>query len=441
MFKEMSKFQLVLIGLFAFFIVAGLAAFSLIKGNSKAEPPTIVIWGTLDNATFGYYTQQMALQSGNQYNISYVQKAAENFDSALLEALAIGAGPDAIVASQSSLLKHANKITIIPYETFSDGNFKSTFVQEAELFLTQNGILAMPFSIDPMVMYWNRDIFTNANLSLPPKHWDEFRTIVPRLTKKDASLNITQSAVALGEYQNISYAKDILSVLILQAGNPIVVKSSTGLDSSFAATFNNAIAPANSALTFYTQFADPQKEAYTWNRALPNSKMLFLSGKLGIYFGYASEYKELREKNPYLNFDVTYVPQLRPQQGAQLVSTTFGKMHGIAILKASGANTTNTYGAISLLTSQAGFNLWSQISGLPAVRRDALTSKANDASSVVFANSVLWSRGWLDPDHYQTESIYRNMIESVTSGRAFYGDAVVTADQRIQNLLQQVSTR
>jgi ABC-type glycerol-3-phosphate transport system substrate-binding protein len=336
-------------------------------------------------------------------------------------------------------LKQANKITVIPYESYAEGTFKTTFLQEGELFLTPNGLLAIPFSVDPLVMYWNRDMFTNANLSLPPKYWDEFRLLAPLITKKDAAFNITQSAVALGEYQNITNAKSILSALILQAGNPIVVKSELGLDSTLGASLGYSIAPTNAALTFYTQFADPQKEVYSWNRALPDSKTLFLSGKLGMYFGFASEYRELRQKNPNLNFDVTYLPQTRPQQNSQLISTTFGKLYGLAVLRASGANSANAYGAISYLTSKDGMTLWSQYSGLPSVRRDALSAKPNDASTAVFANSALWSRGWLDPDSVRTDNVFKTMIESVTSGRAFYSDAVSSADLQLANLLREAA--
>jgi len=46
--------------------------------------------------------------------------------------------------------------------------------------------------------------------------------LTPRVTVLDAGSNIKTSTVALGEWSNILYAKDIVAMLMLQAGDPIV---------------------------------------------------------------------------------------------------------------------------------------------------------------------------------------------------------------------------
>ena len=61
-----------------------------------------------------------------------------------------------------------------------------------------------------------------------------------------------------------------------------------------------------SVLRFYTQFADPAKETYSWNKTFQNDKNAFISGKLAFYFGYASEYKDIQQKNPNLRFDIIF---------------------------------------------------------------------------------------------------------------------------------------
>ncbi len=439
MFKDISKFQIIFLGLFVFFVVAGLAAFSLFKGSSS-QTVHVTIWGTLDSRIVSPYFEKISSQTNGKMSVSYVQRNAATFDNDLLEALATGYSPDAIFVAQDSILNQANKILTIPYATISDSTFKTAFDQEGELFLTPSGVMAMPFSLDPMVMYWNRDIFTNANLSEPPKYWDEFLSLAPALTQRDAALNITQSAVALGEYANIDHAKDIVSLLMLQSGNPISVYADGGYRSTFSSTQNNALSTANSALTFYTQFANPLKSMYSWNRALPDSKTLFLANKLGLYFGYASELAEIKGKNPNLNFGVSYVPQLRPQSGKLVVNTTFGKLYGLAILKTSRSSQA-AFNAISLITSSANAALWRQYSGLPTARRDAYIYDSSSAASAVFATSALWARGWLDPNDQATEMIFKNLIESITSGRSLPSDAISNADSQIRNLLEAVNSK
>jgi ABC-type glycerol-3-phosphate transport system substrate-binding protein len=439
MFKSMSKFQIILIGLFVVFIVGGMVAFSLFKGRNSNNVPTITIWGTVDGGTFSSFADRVVFKNKNHVQIRYREIPVASFDSTLLEALATGRGPDAILVGQDSLLKEEDKIVAIPYKTLPEVDFKSTFIQEGELFLNSNGILAIPFSVDPMVMYWNRDIFTNANVSLPPKYWDQFLTLAPTLTQRDQASNITQSAVALGEYLNIDHAKDILNMLMIQTGNPLVVMSTGGYQTTIASTFNNGLSAANSSLTFYTQFADPRKDFYTWNRSLHNSKNLFLENSLGVYFGFASELREIQAKNPNLNFDVAVVPQPRPLDGKSPVSITFGRLYGFAILRSAGTRAADAYKAINYLTSANSLALWTQITGLPAVRRDALIANPSDAASSVFTTSALWSRGWLDPDAQGTEAIYKAMIEGVTSGRLLYSEAISGARDQMQNLLDTIN--
>lgn len=435
----MSKFQLVVLGIFAFAIVAGLTAFATLQGKGKVVP-NVTIWGTIDASTFNAFTKKVTTGNGNTMNIIYVQKRESNFDSDLLEALATNKGPDIIMVTQATLLKQLNKLTVIPFSAYPQANFTSNFIQETELFLSKNGVMAIPFSVDPMVMYWNRDIFTNANISLPPKYWDEFKNLVPQLTKKDSTGSIIQSGVALGEYQNIDHAKDILNLLMLQAGNPLAVTAINGYQSTLSQAFSYAISPANAALTFYTQFADPLKDVYSWNRALSSSKLMFYSNKLGIYFGYASENKEIQQKNPNLNYEVAFMPQSRPQAGAQNLSKTFGTLYGFSLLKSS-RQQQNALNAMSLLTTKSSLALWSQYSESPSVRRDGLTPNPNDPASPIVTTSALWARAWLEPDRAAVDSIYKSLIEDITSGSSLFSDAITAADTKIQNLYNVINNR
>lgn len=441
MFKNTSKFQLILIGFFAFATVGGLLAFSLFKGRGSDTIPTTTVWGTLDKSAFSTYAQRLKPYEGTKYPVVYKQIDEETFDEQLIEAIATKRGPDAILVSQRSLLKQENKISTMSYELVPEVNFKSTFIPESELFLSSKGVLAIPFMIDPMVMYWNRTHFTNANISLPPKYWEQFLTVAPQLTIRDEAGNIIQSGVALGEYRNINHAKDILSMLMLQVGNPLVVRGSNGYQSTVNSSFSNSVLPSDSsALMFYTQFADPRKESYSWNRALRSSKDLFLAGKLSMYFGYASELTEIRDKNPNLNVDVTIMPQPKPQQNNQIATVTFGNVYGLAMLKTS-KNPLNTYTAIRALTSKDNLKTWASITGLPPVRRDALMADPGDAASSIFTTSALIARGWLDPDQTKTNDLFRNLIESVTSGRALYSEALFEAQGEMSDLLEIINKR
>lgn len=88
------------------------------------------------------------------------------------------------------------------------------------------------------------------------------------------------------------------------------------------------------------------------------------------------------------------------------------------------------------LTSFENIAQFSVNLGLPPVRRDVLTNKPTDAIGSVFYDSALMSKSWFDPDSDETDDIFKNMIESVTSGRARLGEAINLADQELGLLLR-----
>lgn len=424
---------MILLGVFVIAAISGIAFFSLYKGNSGEKIIPITIWGTVDRNTMDGYLSSSDAVKKQKMIITYVYKNADTISAEFVEAIALGQGPDAVLLPHEILLKDSNKIIEIPYESFPKNDFKNTYIQEAEIYLTDTGIMAVPFSVDPMVMYWNRNIFNNAVVSEPPKYWDEFVTLVPKLTVRDQALNIQQAAAALGEFRNINNAKQILSTLIIQAGNPIALRTDNVLETTLDLSLNYPVPPAESALSFFTQFANPTQQVYTWNRSMQSARDLFLKGKVAMYFAPASEYKQLREKNPNLNFDVTLIPQTRPSSNNKNVQSTFGSMYGISVARGT-KDFANTLKVIYAITDKEDLKIWSDKSKLPSVRRDVLTVDSADSSSAVFATSALWSRGWLEPDANKTTEIFKAMVENVTSGILSHKEAVSVAANELSKL-------
>jgi len=417
-FKKISIFQIILIAVFVVAAIGGLILFARYKGSSAAlNLPTAEIWGVIPAGQFSAIKE--AFQSDETFKINYTEKSASVFYGNLIEALAAGNGPDLIIIPENLLSKLRSKIFTIAFETMSERIFRDTYFDEGELFLTTDGIAALPFSVDPLIMYWNRDTFASAGLAKPPAVWDEFISLAQTLTDKDLNGNVFRSAVALGEFDNIVNAKEILSALFLQIGAPPLAASG-GANNAAGAT----------ALNFYTQFSNPLGLTYSWNKSLPNSSDAFLAGDLAIYFGFASELPILRAKNPNLYFDVAPFPQ--PKNAKK--SLTFGKLYGVSVLKSS-RDIANSARTAFLLTSNQALKAFSQKSGLPPVRRDLLAAKPTDAFGALFYDAALKSRGWLDPDYWATAAAFKEMIESVSSGKARPTEAVSKMEQEINKLI------
>ena len=321
----MNTFQTIVLGIFAFFIIAGLIVIATVKAKGDVPPTALTIWGTVSQDAVTPLISEFF--DSDTLAITYQPFSPETFDQELIEALAASRGPDMVLLPAELLLRYRDKIVTIPFATYSERLFRDTFIQGAELFLAPDGIYALPFSVDPLVMYYNRDMLEAGGFTAAPRFWDEFLALGAKLTRRDASGNISRSAVALGEYRNIAASTEIIAAMFIQSGNRIVDRDGRGV---FYSVLAQSSAPA--VLDFYTEFANPLKPSYSWNRAQPSSRSAFLASRLAIYFGFGSEYSALRQGNPNLNFDVTFFPG--PRSDNEL-GITYGKLTGIAILRSS----------------------------------------------------------------------------------------------------------
>ena len=428
----MSTFQLAVISIFVAFIVIGVGAFALFGGVfGGGGIGAVTVWGTMPQETADYLLDSLRSADKSLQDVHYVEKGAGSYESTLLNAMASGAAPDLFLVTQEQLGAFSDKIITIPYGTVSQSQFTSSFVDEGQLFLTPQGSLGLPFMIDPLVMYWNRDLFGSAGIASAPVYWNDFLTLAPKMYSANSSQNITRSAVALGAWSNVAHAKEILSTLFIQAGEPIISRNAQGaLIPVFGNTPSNTAGnPAESALRFYTEFGNPSKTTYSWNRSLPRSDEAFIAGSLGVYFGFASEYRTLGERNPNLRFAVAVMPQL--QVGSK---STYGKITALAIPRAA----RNVAGAASVaqkLTGASAAAALAAYTGMPSARRDVVLDTSASSVSDVFAQSALIARGWVDPSQRETDAVFKTMIESVVSGAGEPSGAVSEAAQEFVRLV------
>jgi len=431
----MKGFQIILLGIFGFFIVAGVITFATIRSDSEGSIEPVTIWGTLEEADIRAVVVAVNEDLSEKLRITYIELREDEFEQELIEALASGEGPDLMFLSQDLILRHSDKVAVIPYESFPERNFKDRFIEEGELYLTPEGTIGLPFSVDPLVMYWNRSLFSNAGIAEPPKFWDEFFQLAQTLTEKDDRGNILKSAVALGTFDNITNAKEIITAMMLQSGTPIVVRRGEGLEVVLRDTFGFPSAPAVSSLRFYTEFADPATSIHSWDRSRPFSKQAFVSGDLAIYFGFASELFELRQKNPNLNFDVALIPQV----STSARDTTYGHMFALSVLKNSSKQGT-AFQILGHMTGATAISAWEDSTGLPPVRRDLLSQELDvsaDAFRTAFRRSALIAQAFLDPDREETSVIFQDMVEGVISGRSgLVSNAVDAAHARLEALVR-----
>lgn len=427
----LKPFQVIVMGIFAAVAVAGLVMFANFQGFSSGVAPvgTVTIWGTLPASGMNAGLQAYKQAHQEYANVSYVERPATTFDRDLAEAIATGRSPDLVLISQEDALAAGAKLVLISPETLSERDFRDFYLPIHELFLTPQGAYGVPFLVDPLVLYYNRPILASAGAVRPPATWEAVTGLVSGVNRETEARTLSRSLIALGTYDNVDNARAILSLLFLQAGYPISARTDAGMRATLLDPVGNAygLTPAASALNFYTEFANPAKAVYSWNRSLPKSREAFVAGDVALYPGFASERAALARANPNLDFDMAPMPA--PATSATRVS--YGRAYAFALSRASA----NQEGALRVAFALAGPDAapaFARALGVAPALRSALAPKAGDLFEPVYYPEALVARAWLSPAPEETDRIFGDMVESVLSGRESVPAAVSTANQTLE---------
>lgn len=429
-----NNFQTIILAIFlAFFVFAVLLFSGLLpigndtKSNTKLKG-TISIWGTVPSIEFSKAIEEINT-SNPDLTVKYLQKDKTTYAQDIVEAIASGTAPDLFMLPDDLIVESQKFVTQIPYTSFSEKAFRDTFIDGAEVYLGDTGIIALPFSVDPLVLYYNKNLLANNSIAQPPVYWDDLLGLNDTLTIGSSDGTIGQSMVALGTYDNIRHAKDILALLMLQSGNPIVVRQDEKLVSVLSEKFQQSRPPAESVMSFYTEFANPNSTVYSWNRGLPDSRNAFTSGTLAFYIGKGSELFDIQSVNPNLSFDVSTVLQTKGTN----IRRTFASMNAIAISKTA-KDPTLAMSTAMVLTNPEVAEIIATTLSLPPARRDMLAKRPTDRYLTVFYDSAISGRTWLDPDPVQTSQIFSDLVANILSNKFDIESAINRAEEEI-NLL------
>ncbi|MES2931529.1 MAG: extracellular solute-binding protein [Patescibacteria group bacterium] len=427
---NLKPFQVIIMGIFGFIALAGLFLFANFQGfsNGQVQVGTVSIWGTLPASSMN--SALMAFKEAHQEygKVTYTERPQETFDADVAEAIASGRGPDLLILSQEDLLAAQAKISPIPSSDLSERDFRDNYLPIHELYLIQGGTYAIPFLVDPLVLYYNRPILASSGAVQPPATWEAVTGLAATVNRQTDTQTVTRSLIALGTYENVENARAIISLLFLQAGYGISERTPTGVRSSLSDPVDDVfgMTPSESALNFYTEFSNPGKTVYSWNRSLPNSRQAFIAGDLALYLGFASERAELAATNPNLDFDMSAAPM----PGTNATRTTYGRAYGFSIPRA----TQNGEGALRValtLSERDSVPLFARAFGMAPAHRGALAPLAGDLYEPVYYPEALVARAWLSPAPADTDRIFATMINNVLSGREGISSAITTVSQSL----------
>lgn len=434
--STLRPFQIIVLAIFGLIALLALALFASFQGFGRTEDDVgkVVIWGTIPARQMEPAINQL-IQLHKEYGqVTYVERNAASLDSDIANAIASGSGPDLVLLNQEHLMTERARLQVIPFSSISERTYRDTFLPIFDLYLTSEGTYGIPLLVDPLVLFYNKQALQSAGIAQAPTTWEAIAGLTPSLTRITDAQTITRSTISMGGYENITNASAMIATLFFQAGQSITANTNqgvrtslnTGGDSSFG------VSSSESALNFYAEFGNPTKTTYTWSRALPTSRLMFSTGDLVFYPGYASERVTIAQTNPNLAFDMTAMPQ--PQTASTRV--TYGRAYALVIPKAS-HNANGAYEVAVALTQKDILPTLARSTNMAPAVRAQLVPATTDLYEPVFYPQALIAKGWLSPAPATLDAIFAAMIGNITSGRLKPKDALTVADQALNAALAQ----
>jgi len=260
--------------------------------RAKVQSASLLVWDIAPHEQFfsGFF-RNYTDRSPN-IKVSYVLKNPDTYLNDLIDAFASGTGPDIFYLDGNLLTKQKNKIAPLAsaVQLTKDFKAKAADVLTSDLIGSQGELYGIPWSVDTLALYYNKDYLNALNIPEPPKTWAEFQDMSLKLTRRSPTGQIQRSGAAFGLGRNVANGADILSMLALQAGNPIYTPADNRFHFTDTVVQDSGVAtPVLSALKFYTSFASPDSPYYTWNSGQPEAQTAFANGKAAFYLGYARE--------------------------------------------------------------------------------------------------------------------------------------------------------
>lgn len=297
-FMKIAKILIALFFVIALILVVTKVILPRFGGEQNGKV-NLVYWGLWeDSRTMKPIIDEFQRENPN-VSIEYSKYDISQYRLTLDTRLRKGTGPDIFRFHNSWYPMFSDLLLPLSNDVVTKNDFNKNFYPVVQKDLIKNGaIYGIPLEIDTLALYVNNDLLSAAGVD-PPSTWEEFTDRARLITVKDESGKIKTAGAAIGTWDNIDHAPDILSLLFLQ----------NGVDFS---DFSKQPENAAGALDFYTSFA--LGEDKIWDNTLDSSARLFASGNLGMYFGYSWDYFTIKAINPNLNFSIVPVPQLPGQK-------------------------------------------------------------------------------------------------------------------------------
>lgn len=304
-------------------------------------------------------------------------------------------------------------------------------------------VYAIPTYSDTLALYYNKDLFQKAGIEKAPATWEELKACAKKLTlvgKKDA---LAQSGIALGGGRNVNRSCDIYALLTLQGGGKFINQGSeTDFNKKIGILTSSGAAerePGLTALQFYMEFSDPNKEIYSWNSAFADSVQAFAEGKTAMMINYGYQIPNLLALRPELNYAVAPVPQLKNSTAITLSNTWFPVVSGQDSCKIEGGGgniecASIAWSFLSFAGKKENIAEYLDATGKASARIDLSAEQAAQETKIAaFAKQTGIARSYNKFDD-RIDAVLAEMLDEVYADRAKWRSSADAAAAKIEGL-------
>lgn len=289
--------------------------------TTKNQNVTLTYWGLWESDEVMAETISKFEAENPGVKIQYSQQRFANYESRSYTRLQQSTSssepaPDILRIHNTWVPKYSKYLSPLPDNIMSKQEYSEKFYPTvlADFTGKDGQIYAIPWSVDGLMVFYNKQLLEKEGVDEPPKDWDSFIELATQLTKKDSSGKIEQSGLAMGTARNINHSAEILSFLLLQNNVDVIDETRTTV------SLNNA--RAISVFEMYTNFA--KGENAIWSASLRNDLEMFYSGKLAMMIAPSWRAFDIINSNASIEFGTAPLPQLIANENEIYYSTYWG---------------------------------------------------------------------------------------------------------------------
>ena len=442
-----------------FLILAGFVFSGAICAKPVVMPDKITLnyWRIFDDSDSLSDIVALYQEQYPYIEINYKKFRYEEYEDALIEAWAKDEGPDMFAVPNSWVSKYKQYASSLPAYTEvqlveSSATYgkeeitiqpqrKSSYTSRelgtyyvdvvVDDVIIDGEIYGLPYSVDTLVLYYNKNILNQANIAIPPRTWEEFIIDISRLTLLDQGGNIIQSGASLGGTNNVPRAADILTLLIMQSGAEMIDASGNTVTFNRESGNQPDYFPAQRALQFYTDFASPSKEVYSWNEDMSDALSLFSQGNLAFFFGYSYHQPQIRaEAGAGVKYAISEMPQINLDNEINYAN------YLVEMVSTKSGHQNEAWDFIKFAAHQENVVSYLEKTSKPTALRSLINSQLEDFDLKTFTSQILTAKSWYHGrEPVEAEGAILNMISYVLSGEATIKEAVDLVAQQIQTTL------